>query len=111
MKKVLLNWLSGDDTDLYLIDMTEEEWEEVKIANNHYLGESLVEDVDQYKSNMRAVSMLVMAIDTPSRKQDYIDWANELEVHHSWVGKFNHYEKIASGPIFADELLSTGYYY
>ena len=111
MKKVLLNWLSGEDTELYLIGMIEEEWEEVKIANNHYLGEMNTEHIDQFKASMRAVSTLIMAIDTPSRKQDYIDWANELEVHPSWVGKFKHHEMLTSGHIVADELLSTGYYY
>lgn len=108
MKTVLLSWLAGEEPELYVIKMTSEEWDEVKIAHDHYLGECLVGGLDEFKAREDAVTKLALALDKEPDMYDYA-WADEVGIDHSWVGRFNHIEKVTKGPIVADELLITGY--
>lgn len=118
--KVLICFVQGEDDGLYIVNMTQEEWDEVKGAHDHFLGESgpldfhgqtkpTNEEIEQFKDTMRKVSIVNLALQSKPTSYDKT-WANELGVDPSWIGKWGKTVPHTSGPINVDEYLYTGYF-
>ena len=109
--KVLLHWLEGGQTYLYVVEMSEQEWDEVKLAQKHFLGEYV--EISNMPSNYDQIEQAMVTINLAMQKQpsshDY-EWAEEAGVHPSWVGKFRGLEEHNCGPLSVDTTLCTGYF-
>ena len=109
--KVLLHWLDGDRAYIYVVEMSEQEWDEVKLAQEHFLGEYV--EMDNMPSNYDQIEQAMATINLAMQKEpssyDY-EWAEEAGVHPSWVGKFRGLEEHNWGPLSVDATLSTGYF-
>ena len=107
--KVLLHWMDVDRAYIYVVEMSEQEWDEVKLAQKHFLGEH----VEAMPSNYPQIEKAMVTIDLAMQKEPssyYYEWAEEAGVHPSWVGNFRGLEEHNWGPLSVDATLCTGYF-
>ena len=107
--KVLLHWLDGDQAHIYVVEMSEQEWEEVRLAQEHFLGEYMENMPSNYPQIEKAVVTMNLAMQKEPSSHDY-EWAEDAGVHPSWVGKFREIEEHIWGPLSVDATLRTGYF-
>lgn len=107
--KVLLNWLDGDLVYLYVVEMSEQEWDEVKLAQKHFLGEYVEDMPSNYPQIEKAMATMNLAMQKETSSH-YYDWAEDAGVHPSWVGKFRGLEEHNGGKLEVDATLCTGYF-
>ena len=107
--KVLLHWLDGDLAYLYVVEMSEQEWDEVKLAQEHFIGEYVEDMPSNYPQIEKAMVTMNLAMQKEPSSHDY-DWAEEAGVHPSWVGRFRGLKEHNWGALTVDATLSTGYF-
>ena len=109
--KVLLHWLDGDRAYIYVVEMSEQEWDQIKLAHEHFFGEYV--EMDNMPSNHYQIEQAMATINLAMQKEpssyDY-EWAEVAGVHPSWVGRFRGLEEHNWGPLSVDATLCTGYF-
>lgn len=101
--KVALHWGDSNLPRLYIIEMTTDEFLEIKIAHGHYLN-TQVED----KKIEEALNKVSFALG--DRDQDNLDFAKKENIPESWVGKWADIPSMDSayrGPV--DAVFFCGY--
>lgn len=109
--KVLLHWLDWDRAYIYVVEMSEQEWDEVKLAQEHFLGEYVGNMPSNYYQIEKAMAMATinLAMQKQPSSREY-EWAEEAGVRPSWVGKFRGRKEHNWGPLSVDATLCTGYF-
>ena len=108
MRKVLLNWLAGDHNELYVVTLTETDWNTLKLSDNHFVGEYIENPPENYEEIERAMCTVNLAMQR--QFGDVEEWAEEVGIDKSWIGRFAELSPVTGGPLCVDEVLCTGYF-
>lgn len=109
MIKVLINYRDGDNSHLYVVPMTEKDYNEIKSAHKVFGGQW----PEPSKEQDVAMSKVCLGFFNESGEDDQTpyEWADELDIDQSWIFRFKGCDPIEGGqPVVADHYLETGYF-
>lgn len=109
MVKVLIRWLAGEQTYLYVVEMTQKQFNEIKQAHNNYLGQYPEPSEDEELALTKINLAFAHKEENGEFHNSNFEWADEFGINYGWIGRFSTVEPHTDGPLSVDHFIDTGY--